>query len=158
MQEAKWYLSELKGESIPGNATGAELAQLQQAEDDLKAAQAKLDQTRLVAPFAGIVGAVNTSIGEYASPGQTMLTISDIDHLQVETTDLSERDVTKVQVGDSAQIFIEALSTTVAGKVLNIAPLSDTVGGDVVYKVTLSFDKQPAGLLRGMSAEVTIGG
>ena len=158
LQEAKWYLSELKGESIPGDATGAELTQLQQAEDDLQAAQARLDQTRLVAPFAGIVGAVNTSVGEYASPGQTMLTISDTAHMQVETTDLSERDVTKIQIGDSAQIFIEALNTTVDGKVINIAPLSDTVGGDVVYKVTLSFEKQPEGLLRGMSAEVTIGG
>ena len=34
--------------------------------------------------------------------------------------------------------------------------LSETVGGDVVYKVTIDFDSQPEGLRWGMSAEVKI--
>jgi len=157
LQEAKWYLSELKGESIPSDATGAELALLQQAEDDLKTAQERLDQTRLVAPFAGVIGSVNATVSEYASPGQTMITVSDSSHLQVETTDLSERDVTKVKIGDPANIFVEALNVNVDGKVTGISPIANTVGGDVVYKVILTFDEQPEGLLRGMTAEVTIG-
>jgi hypothetical protein len=40
--------------------------------------------------------------------------------------------------------------------VVSISPIADTVGGDVVFKVTITFDNQPADLLWGMTAEVTI--
>jgi HlyD family secretion protein len=60
-------------------------------------------------------------------------------------------------MGDSVNISIEALNTNVSGKVIGISPIADTVGGDVVYKVTVELDEQPKGLLWGMTAEVTIG-
>lgn len=156
LQEAKWYLSELKGESIPANATGAQLAQLQQARDNLQAAQGRLDQTRLVAPFDGTVAEVSVVAGEYASPGKILIIVSTLDQLQVETTDLSERDITNVKVGDPAAISVTPLNKEFKGKVISISPLADTLGGDVVYKVTLSFDKQPEGIFAGMTADVTI--
>jgi hypothetical protein len=37
-----------------------------------------------------------------------------------------------------------------------ISPISDTIGGDVVYKVTVQLDEQPIDLLWGMSADVEI--
>ena len=157
LQEAKWYLSELKGESVPADATGAQLAQLQQARNDLAAAQDRLDQSRLIAPISGVVTQVNVVAGEYATPGKILIVISDVAQLQVKTTDLSERDVVKVQVGAPATVSIEALGQEFAGKVLSISPLSSTLGGDVVYEVTINFDKQPEGALAGMTADVTIG-
>jgi len=157
LQEAKWYLAELKGESIPAGATGAQLAQLQQAKADLAAAQNRLDQSRLIAPIDGVVVQVNVVVGEYATPGKILIVISDVDQLQVKTTDLSERDITKVQVDAPATISIEALNQEFNGKVLSISPLADTLGGDVVYEVTIAFDEQPAGALAGMTADVTIG-
>jgi hypothetical protein len=39
-----------------------------------------------------------------------------------------------------------------------IAPLADTLGGDVVYKITIDLDAPPAGLRAGMSVEVQFGG
>jgi multidrug resistance efflux pump len=157
LQEAQWYESELKGESIPSEATGAQLSQLQQARGNLQAAQAQLEQTRLVAPISGIVVKVDMVAGEYASPGQIVVVVSDTQHLQVKTTDLSERDVTKVQVGAPARIMVDALSQEFDGEVVGISPVATTLGGDVVYEVTISFTEQPEGLLGGMSAEVTIG-
>jgi len=157
LQETKWYLAELKGESIPTGATGAQLAQLQQAKADLVAAQNRLDQSRLIAPIDGVVVQVNVVVGEYATPGKILIVISDVDQLQVKTTDLSERDITKVQVDAPATISIEALNQEFNGKVLSISPLADTLGGDVVYEVTIAFDEQPAGALAGMTADVTIG-
>ncbi len=157
LQEAQWYESELKGKSIPSEATGPQLTQLQQARDTLQAAQDRLDQTRLVAPIPGIVVKVDTVAGEYASPGQIVVVVSDTQHLQVKTTDLSERDVTKVQVGAPARIMVDALSQEFDGEVTGISPVATTLGGDVVYEVTISFTEQPEGLLGGMSAEVTIG-
>ena len=157
LQESQWYLAELKGESIPSDATGAQLAQLQQARNGLQAAQDLLDQTRLVAPFDGVIGKVDGLVGEYASPGQILIVVSDTDHLQVKTTDLSERDITKVKIGDPARIMIDAVSQEFEGEVITISPLASTLGGDVVYEVTIAFIEQPEGLLGGMSAEVTIG-
>jgi len=157
LQEAQWYLAELKGESIPSDATGAQLAQLQQARNGLQVAQDRLDQTRLVAPFSGIIGKVDGLAGEYASPGQILIVVSDTAHLQVKTTDLSERDITKVKIGDPARIMVDAVSQEFEGEVIVISPVANTLGGDVVYEVTIAFTEQPEGLLGGMSAEVTIG-
>jgi len=157
LQEAQWYLSELKGEAIPADATGAKLAQLQQAQADIKAVQNRLDQSRLIAPISGVVAEVNVIAGEYATPGKILIVISDASHLQVKTTDLSERDIVKVKSGDSANIVVDALNDQFSGKVISISPTADTLGGDVVYEVTIEFDEQPEGLLSGMTAEVTIG-
>jgi len=157
LQETKWYVSELKGEAIPAEATGAQLAQLQQARDNLQTAQDQLDQTRLIAPFDGTIAEVNVVTGEFVSPGKVILIISDLDHMQVKTTDLSERDIINVSIGDPAIVLIKALNEKFEAQVINISPLADTLGGDVVYEVTLSFTEQPTGVLAGMTADVTIG-
>lgn len=157
LQEAQWYLSELKGESIPADATGMQLAQLQQARASLQAAQDQLEHTQLRSSISGVVTTVDIVAGEYVIPGQVLIAISDVNNLQVKTTDLSERDITKVQIGDPARIMVDALSQEYEGEVLGISPVANTLGGDVVYEVTIAFTEQPDGLLGGMSAEVTIG-
>ncbi len=91
-----------------------------------------------------------------ASPGQPLLTLADLDHLQVETTDLSERDVARVKVGQPVVVFVEPLGTEIQGRVLRIAPQASIIGGDVVYTVTIELDEQPTDLRWGMSAEVEI--
>jgi multidrug resistance efflux pump len=156
-QEAQWYLAALKGEDIPADASGEKLAQLQQAKADLAAAQNRLNQSRLIAPLSGIVAEVNVIAGEFASPGMILIVVSDMEHLQVKTTDLSERDIIGVKTGDPATIRVDALNEEFSGKVVNVSPTADTLGGDIVYEVTIAFDEQPEGVLGGMSADVTIG-
>jgi HlyD family secretion protein len=157
LQESEWYLAALSGEQIPAEASGVKLAQLQQARNDLEAAQARLDQTHLTAPFAGMVAQVEVVAGEYATPGKILIVLSQLDKLQVKTTDLSERDIVNVRAGAPATIAVEALGQEFNGTVLLISPLANTLGGDVVYEVTIAFEEQPAGALAGMTADVTIG-
>ena len=90
------------------------------------------------------------------TPGKVVMVIADLTDMQFETTDLSERDVASVKAGQPATTFIEALGGEFPGKVVDIARTSETVGGDVVYKVTVALDEQPEGLRWGMSADVTI--
>ena len=157
-QEAQWYLSALNGEPVPAEATGAKLAALQSSRDAIAAIQQRLDATRLLAPIEGTVTRVGVTVGEYAVPAQALVFISDVEHLQVETTDLSERDVVKVEVGQPASVFVEALNETITGKVILISPVSSTLGGDVVYKTTIELDRPfPAGLRAGMTVDVTFG-
>jgi len=89
-------------------------------------------------------------------PGQVVIVLGDLSKYQIETTDLSERDVPRVQAGQSASVFIEALNENFTGQVMDIDRVSSTLGGDVVYKVTIDLDRQPKGLLWGMSADVQI--
>jgi RND family efflux transporter MFP subunit len=135
----------------------------QEAEAKLNGAKAGLDlakftlaQGTLIASFDGTVVKLDAKVGEVTSPGKVVLILGDTSNLQVETTDLSERDVASVKIGQAATVYIEALDTTINGKVTSISPISDIVGGDVVYKVKAALDEQLAGLLWGMSAEVHI--
>ena len=155
-QEALWYLAALKGEDLPDDASGAKLAQLQQAQADLLAAQVRLEQTRLIAPFDGVIAQVNVSVGDFVAPAQPLVIVSDVGNMQVKTTDLSELDIVRVQVGAQAEVLVEALGESFPATVISISPLADTLGGDVVYEVVLSFDEFPAGLLAGMTTEVAI--
>jgi len=86
-----------------------------------------------------------------------LIVISDVTHLHVETTDLSERDVPNVEIGQKVMISIKALNTDVPGHVTSISPVADTLGGDVVYKTTIEIDSPPAGLRAGMSVDVQYG-
>jgi hypothetical protein len=60
-------------------------------------------------------------------------------------------------VGQAASVAVAGLGKTYPAKVIRIAPRATKVGGDVVYKVTLELDGQPADLRWGMSATVQIG-
>ena len=147
-------------DKLRAGATPEQLAIAQaavaQAEAALEVARATLSQATLTAPFAGTVADIQVSPGQIVLPGQVVLTLADLTQLQVETTDLSERDVTGVQVGQEATVFVDALNVDVPGRVTLISPLASTVGGDVVYTVVVDLDEQPEGLLLGMSVEVEI--
>jgi RND family efflux transporter MFP subunit len=132
------------------------LSDVARAQAILDSAKATLAQATLLSPFDATVASVDITPGETVIPGQVVLTIGDFTHYRVETTDLSERDAPKVQAGQVAEVDVTALNTTFSGKVTDISRISTTIGGDVVYKVTIEFDSQPSGLLWGMSTNVSI--
>ena len=131
-------------------------AEVVSAQAALEIAQAGLAQSVLLAPYDATVASVNVVPGEYVQQNQVVMTLATLNSLQLETTDLSERDITKVKIGSPVNIFIEASNENINGKVIGISPRANTVGGDVVFKVIIAFEKQPENLLWGMTAEVTI--
>ena len=143
---------------------GTDEVHLQSAQAEVDRAQALLDsanttlttQSTLVAPFDGTIVTVDISPAETVVPGRVVITLGDLSSFRVETTDLSERDIPRVQIGQAARVFVESLGQEFTGKVSDISRISSTVGGDVVFKVTVDLDTQPEGLLWGMSADVNI--
>ncbi len=143
---------------------GTDEKHLELAEVDIQRAQALLDsanatllaQSNLTAPFDGTIVSVDIAPSETVTPGKIVIVLGDLSTYQIETTDLSERDVPNVKVGQSVNVFVEALNQNLTGKVADVSRISTTLGGDVVYKVTIDFDQQPDGLLWGMSADVEI--
>jgi multidrug efflux pump subunit AcrA (membrane-fusion protein) len=134
----------------------AAMAEADRARAVVEQAKATLEQASLTAPIDGTIVAVETAPGETATPGKVLVIIGDLSRMQIETNDLSERDIPEVQIGQKATVFIEALGSEFTGTVSDIARTSEIVGGDVVFRVTIELDEQPEGLRWGMSADVEI--
>jgi len=131
-------------------------AQLDSANAALEVAQATLDQGVLTAPYDGSVVTVNVVPGQVVQPDQVVAEIGDLKHLQIETTDLSEREIASVKIGQAASAHIKALNKDLNGKVIAIAPKATKYNGDWVYKVTIALDQQSPDITWGMSADIQI--
>jgi len=142
--------------SAAGELIAAVDSRAEQSRLAVEVAKASLEQGTLLAPFAGTVVEVNISPGEYVQPAQVVIVIVTLEDLQIETTDLSELNVAAVEIGQPATVFVEALNQEFPGEVTAISPISATIGGDVVFKVTIKLDELPDTLLWGMSANVEI--
>lgn len=140
-----------RDETVAASAAGVAAA-----EAVLHQATATLSNMSLRAPFTGTLTTLSVNVGEMVQPGQAVITLAELSRLQVETTDLSERDISQVAVGQATTVLIEALGDQFPGHVVRIAPQATLIGGDVVYPVTIALDAQPPGLRWGMSAEVEI--
>lgn len=130
-------------------------ADVERAQAQLDSAKATLAEATLTAPFNGTVAEVDISPAETVVPGQIVIIMGDLFRFQIETTDLSERDAPDVKTGQTATVSVPALNQQFTGKVSDVARISSTVGGDVVYKATIQLDTQPQGLLWGMTTNVT---
>ncbi len=155
LRSAQAQLGLLTAGARDGDVAAAAVA-VSQAESAHTRAQAALDERTLRAPFAGAITNLEINPGEMVQPGEVVLTLADLANLQVETTDLSERDVARVQVGQAAEILVEALNERYPGRVIRISPQATVIGGDVVYPVVIAFEEQPPDLRWGMSADVEI--
>lgn len=136
-------------------------AQASLAESSLADAQNDLENAMLVAPFDGTVGAILVDEGDLVGPQVVALQLGDLSRLQVETQNLSEVDVNRVQVGQQATVTVDALEgKVVLAAVAGISPVATEERGDAVYRVTLSLESGiEAGLRWGMStlAEIETG-
>lgn len=156
LAEAQRQVDRLQNGPDP-DALALAQARMANAQAQLASNQAALANLELKAPFAGTVIKVNTHSGEWILPGQPILVIADLDHLRIETTDLSERDIPQIKESQPVSVMIKALNQTIKGHVSYISPLADTLGGDVVYKTTIDLDAPAVGLRAGMSVEVQFG-
>ena len=129
---------------------------LDNAQAALNAAQAKLEDLELRAPFAGTVSEVNTRLGEWIIPGAPVIVIANLVDLQVETTDLNEIDAARVKAGSPALVSFDALpGIVVDGTVKSLAPKASE-GSGVNYTAIVILDEIPALLRWGMTAFVDI--
>jgi multidrug resistance efflux pump len=135
----------------------AQQAVVAQAQAALDEAQVALERTEVRAPFAGTVGAVDMRVGELVVPGQPLVTLGDLATLRVETTDLDEIDVARVDVGQQVDVTFDALPEVVfVGKVMRISPMAASGSGGVNYTVVIAVDDLDPAVRWGMTAFVDI--
>ncbi|EKD71428.1 MAG: multidrug ABC transporter [uncultured bacterium] len=100
-----------------------------QAEADLKEKQADaeesnvmLSNTKLVAPFDGMVGKSKVNPGDYVTIGQNLVTLTDTKHLRVEYN-VTEKMLSKLKMGQEVHITTTAYPGKIfIGKVSFISP------------------------------------
>ena len=153
--EAQQDYEDLKAGPDPDTVRLAE-ARVSNAREQLAAAQAALEDLELVAPFDGTVSGIDVRASEWVQPGQPVMTLADLSGLRIETTDLNEIDVARVEAGDEVAITFDALpDVEVRGTVVRIAPKA-AEGSGVNYTVVVEMDEAPAQLRWGMTAFVDI--
>jgi membrane fusion protein (multidrug efflux system) len=93
---------------VSGSAQDTATSNVQVLEANLKLAQARLAKMRIVAPFDGVVGIRNVSVGDFVRDGADLVNIEDIGTLKVDFR-LPERDFTRVKVGQPVLVAADAL-------------------------------------------------
>ena len=127
------------------------------AQAKVDAAQATVNMLRIIAPFDGVVLSIDSRTGDVVSANELSVNLADLNHLYVETQ-VDESDVTKVKVGASAEVTLDALpGQTFTGQVTAVNPVGQTVGGLVKYTVRVELDPvKDVFLPLGATANVTI--
>ena len=127
------------------------------ASEALLTAEAMRGQATLAAPFDGAVALIQVRVGEQVLPGTPVLMFGDLSTLQVETTDLDEVDVARIQSGQRVSLTFDALPDKVlAGHIVRIAPMAAPGQGATTYTAVIAFGETDPALRWGMTAFVDI--
>ncbi|WP_292340803.1 efflux RND transporter periplasmic adaptor subunit [Mesorhizobium sp.] len=86
--------------------------------------QAVLDQKQLSAPFTGTVGIPKIDIGQYLAPGNSVVTIQDLDTMRVDFT-VPEQQLPLLKIGQTVRIGSNAADMSFAGSIRGIDPKID---------------------------------
>jgi macrolide-specific efflux system membrane fusion protein len=168
------------GGSGGGTSVTSAQSQVNQAQAAVDSAQKTLDETTLSAPIAGLVTAVNGTVGDRAGSGSSssgagssgsgsaaagsgsgssssaFVTIADTSAYVV-SANVAESDVAKLQVGQSATIAFPAVSgASGTGTVSAIAPVGTTSSNVVTFPVTVTLAALPDGIRLGQTAQISV--
>ncbi len=138
--ESQNLLAALTGGEVPADATGTALAQLNQEKLNLQSAEDDLAATKLYAPFAGMVMAVDAQVGESVGSGTTILTLADLSQANI-VFYMDESDWSNIKVGYDVEVTFDALPDQVfTGKVVEVMPSLVTVQGSSMIEGLAQLD------------------
>jgi len=120
------------------------------------AAQATLNQAKILAPFDGVVTAVEPQPGDIVTAGKTAFRVDDLSRLLVDVQ-ISEVDINSVEVGQPVTLAFDAVQgKTYNGKIIKINGFGDSTSGAVNFTVTVELTDADEQVKPGMTAAVTI--
>lgn len=160
------------------SAGSADTNTVSAAQRSLASAQANLDQANakaagrtVTAPSSGSIVELNAKVGATVTGGMIMgesdtsggkqcMQIADLSKMKV-TVQVGEKDITKIAVGQSANVTYPAFPDIVSqGTVTAIASVansdSNSGGGSVTFNVDILIEAPDARLKPGMTAEVSV--
>lgn len=166
LSAAEWDNANTTFESARvASATAAE--EVARSRAVLLASSDNLSKTRFLAPFDGVVSALNVEQGEIVitgtmnNPGTQILVVSDLSRMLVRA-DVDETDVVDMKLGQKVKITVDAFpDTSFAGTVTEIGNTAkrssmSTVEGQTNFEVEVVFDQNVPEIRPGMTADVEI--
>jgi membrane fusion protein (multidrug efflux system) len=130
------------------------IAQRDAAAAEVAVRQAVLQQTRVVAPFAGVVAERYTEVGDVVKTGTPLATIIQLEPLRV-SVNVPQSDYPRVQVGQAVRVRCNVpRGEYVAGKVALVSPSLDPSTRTGVIQVAVG--NSNGKLTPGMFVEVQI--
>ncbi len=120
----------------------------------LESARAALQKTQIVAPFDGVVGLRQVSVGAYVQPGQDIVNLESLDPIKVDFR-IPEVHLAALRSGQTLDVVVDAYpGQAFSGQVYAIDPAVDLNGRAVLVRARLP---NADGLLRpGLFARVAL--
>ena len=139
------------GAVTPAEMEGVE-SRLRVAAASVTEAETLLAETRVRAPFAGVVTRKLAEVGDLATPGRPLFEVEDPAALRFEA-DLPEALIDRVQMGQELPVRVGRADASVPGVVVEIAPVATAVSR--TYLVKLDLPSAP-GLRAGQFGRVEV--
>lgn len=156
IRRAQAQLDLLQAGARPETIAAVE-ADVAAAQAALAQAQVALAETELRATFAGTIASLEAREGEQVGPGTPVAVLADFSAWQIETDDLTEINVVRIQEGDLATVSFDAIpDLELPARVLRIKAIGQTKMGDVTYTVILQPERADARLRWNMTATVLL--
>ena len=153
--EAK-YQWEISSDGANKDQLALAESRLENAEAQITAAEAALDNYIIAAPFDGVVVDVGVSVGEQVGAESRAVSIADTSSWMIETSDVTELEVVDIAVGQTVTFIADALpDVTMSGVVTAVSQSSFTQSGDVIYTVYIEVQDVDPRVKWGMTVEVT---
>lgn len=132
-------------------------ANLQSAQAGVQSAQAMIAKTIIRAPFDGVITKVDIKEGEISSPNTPILGLLNDGEYQVETY-VSENDVAKLAVGQTAKVSLDAYGRDVffTATIISVDPAETLKDGVSTYRTKLQFADKDERIKSGMTANISI--
>ncbi|MFQ5922511.1 MAG: efflux RND transporter periplasmic adaptor subunit [Anaerolineales bacterium] len=129
---------------------------VESAEARLRAAQAVVDQARLISPIDGTVMSVNHGVGDSVVPGEVEIVVADLRSLHVDTN-VDELDVGQVAIGQMVEINLDALpGLIIDGSVAGIDLTPEIGSTSTQYPVRVELESIDDRVRVGMTAALSI--
>jgi membrane fusion protein (multidrug efflux system) len=130
------------------------LARLDNAKALLERDRVRLERTQLYAPFDGILGLRQISMGDYVSPGQVLVNLESVDPIKLDFR-LAEKYAGKVVKGLRLEVSVEAWpGRTFRGEVQAVDPRLDEATRTIKVRARLA--NPDLALKPGMFARVSL--
>ena len=166
VERAKASLSLARSKSLQAKVYRQDLevtkAQIKEAKAALEVTKRQLEYSEVLAPISGVVLVKSAEVGEFVSPGATVLTLADLDHVWLKAY-VDETDLGQVKLGQKVRVKTDTFPNKVyEGKVSFISSEAEFTPKQVqtqkervklVYRIKVDIENLKRELKPGMPAD-----
>ena len=145
---------------------------VEQANATLELAKIQLNDTRVTAPFSGVIGKRGAMVGQYVQPGQALYSLVPDGAVWI-TANFKETQIQHMQAGQSVQVSLDAFPdktfigvidslSPASGSKFSLLPAENATGNftkivqRIPVRIRLDLSAEEAHVLPGLSAVVKV--